>query len=247
MRTILSLFVVLLFVVGCTPDGGDIARDFVEGLGDALEDEFEDEDDEKCVEGEDCYEIDLDLVDEGCELRIVNGRVREVCADDSTEEEINCSDPYLTTIEPLPPGRYPAEVITIGARIEYWACYDSDIAYAYIPRLSEQNSSFFGLPGEDGVFAGGFIPENIDAGVYGDIVDVWEACRVGTQPPLLEGNWVVTEDNQFCYRQDLLPGLINCYPFDAFPDDPATVKQIHRGEVVSTFFFDDDCERLDAE
>ena len=50
MRTIFSLFVVLLFVTSCGPDGGDIARDFVEGLEDVVDDvadEFEEEEQEE--------------------------------------------------------------------------------------------------------------------------------------------------------------------------------------------------------
>ena len=229
MRTILSLFLVLLVVTGCGPDGGDIARDFVEGLGDALEDEFED-DDEECVEGEDCYEIDFDLVDEGCELRIVNGRVREVCADDSTEEEVDCSHPYLTTREPLPAGSHLEEVITarLGS-IEYWECYDSDIAYH-----------------PEGVLNGQYVPENM-GGIYDGIVDVWLACGVGTEPPQFTGNWIVTNNNQFCYRINHFPGIINCYPFESFPDGPATVEQIHQGEVIGRFVFSDNCTLRQAQ
>lgn len=78
MRTILSLFVVLLFVVSCTPDGGDIARDFVEGLGDVIDD-FE----ENCA---DCNGDDFE---------------------DDEEEGIDCSDPVFSTVKPLPEGSNP--------------------------------------------------------------------------------------------------------------------------------------------
>ena len=47
MRAILSFFLVLLFVTGCSPDGGDIVRDFVERIEDALEDGFEEEEEKE--------------------------------------------------------------------------------------------------------------------------------------------------------------------------------------------------------
>ena len=49
MRMILSLFLVLLFVAGCTPEGGEIARNFVEELEEVVE-ELEEEQEEEEID-----------------------------------------------------------------------------------------------------------------------------------------------------------------------------------------------------
>ena len=190
MRTVLSLFLVLLFVTSCGPDGGDIARDFVRGLQDALDEYGE----EEVIEP-------------------------DVFSDDG--EEIDCSDPALTIVEPLPSGTYPS---TVGSTFYYWECATFDIAY--FPPVSSNSH---------GTFIGEF---------YNDAFqDVWQACGVGRQPPSFAGHWVVTENNEFCYRYNALPGAILCYPIENFPSGGTTLEIIHQGEVVGTHFFDYDCQR----
>ena len=194
MRTILSLFLVLLFVTGCGPDGGDIARDFVQGLDDAL-DEYIDE-----------------------------------------EENIDCSDPSFTTLEPLPEGRYPRDVYGFGGRL--WECSTEVIGYI-----------------GNGIFIGQFSLELIGEDFYDLLEDIY-SCRAAERVlpnfgspyrelPDFAGHWVVTDDDRFCYRINYLPGVINCYPYESFPDGPATVEQIHQGEVINRFTLDDYCVSRD--
>ena len=198
MRMILSLFLVLLFVTGCGPDGGDIARDFVEGLEDAL--------------GSD------DISEVG--------------------EDIDCSDPRFTTLEPLPEGRYPEEVTGTGGVGAYWDC-------------SQEIWGYYSDGSSYGNFIGEFYPSTIDEDVY-DVLENIYSCRAAERVlpnfgspyrelPDFAGHWVVTNDNRFCFRTNYLPGVINCYPYESFPDGPATVEQIHQGEVVYRFTLSDDC------
>lgn len=204
MRMILSLFLVLLFVTGCGPDGREIARDFVEGLEDALE-------------------LD-DVYEEG--------------------EDIDCSDPSFTTFEPLPEGRYPEEVTGRGGVGIYWDCAQ-EILFYY-----SDGSSY-------GNFIGEFDLSTIDEDTYGLLEDVY-SCRAAEKVwpnfgspyrelPDFAGRWVVTDDNQFCYRINYLPGVINCYPYESFPDGPVTVEQIHQGEVINRFSLNDSCAPRRAE
>lgn len=107
----------------------------------------------------------------------------------------------------------------------YWECATFDVVY--LPPLSGSNSH--------GTFIGEF---------YNDAFqDVWQACGVGREPPSFAGHWVVTEDNEFCYRYNALPGAVLCYPFENFPSGRTTLEIIHQGEVVGTHFFDYDCQR----
>ena len=131
--------------------------------------------------------------------------------DKLTANEVRCSDPLFTRTEPLPAGTHPETFTTPGN--SYWECPESNERYH-----------------ADGRLSGNFTSN------YQEILDFWNICEVGTRPPNVEGNWVVTEDAFFCGRFDLLPGIVICT--DTETGENGIVIQY--GEVIDSFYDDDE-------
>ena len=94
-----------------------------------------------------------------------------------------CQDPLLTTTAPLPRGCHPSAFSAIGE----------------VP-LEEISGSIQLY--SDGTFTGT---------VYdSEFTELWQYCRVGTQPPNIAGRWVYTYNDEFCMRFDFVPGEVIC-------------------------------------
>lgn len=135
------------------------------------------------------------------------------------EVEIDCSSPVFTRIEPLPPGTHPEGWITAGN--SYWDCDGSEEYYH-----------------ADGTVRGRFTDTSTEE--YDLLLAFWKACRVGTRPPEVVGNWVVANDS-LCIRFDITPGIIGCVDIISEPDgNTATtggnVETIQYGQVVDSSY-----------
>ena len=190
MRLILILCIFaggVCFTASCTPDGGEIARDFLDGL-----------------QGGNCDEI--------CQQ--ARETLREWASGTYYEdEEVNCSDPILSRVEPLPSGNYPEDLIT------------PEGYYSRCPSGKE----FYHA---DGTITAILTDTSTEG--YFQIERVWEACGTGSRPPEITGSWVVT-DNQLCIRFNNFPGFVVCGPYTQM-DQGSTIelKYIQYGEVMQT-------------
>lgn len=137
-----------------------------------------------------------------------------------TEDEVLCSHPVFSTIEPFPlGGTTPPEVVTPPN--SYWQCVDYD--YSLNMRIN----------------ADGTVNGRYTSG-YKAVLDFWNICQVGPQPPEFSGEWIYYPDYEaVCVRDNILPGVIECVSFiysnEAF--------LIHGGEIVDSYYYEDsgDC------
>ncbi len=128
-----------------------------------------------------------------------------------TEDEIDCEDPIFTRTEPLPNGYRPymsivAEEFDDGP-IE---CVQDGLRASLI---------FYG----NGTYNMEILND------YQEALTLWEACRVGTQPPNFRGNWVITSDLDACIREDIIPGIIGCFNLE---EDDSIIRIIQYGEEI---------------
>ena len=135
--------------------------------------------------------------------------------------EVDCSASVLTRTEPLPPGTHPESWITTGN--SYWDC-DGEKQYY----------------NADGTFTGRLADADIRTEEYDLLLTVWRACRVGTRPPEVAGNWVVVDDT-VCIRFDTAPGIIACGDIISEPDGTSStvggdLEVIQYGRVVDSSY-----------
>ena len=146
------------------------------------------------------------------------------------EVEINCSSPVFTRTEPLPSGTHPEGWITTGNN--YWDCDGSKEYYH-----------------ADGTLTGRFTDTSTEE--YKLLLAFWRACRVGTRPPEVAGNWVVVDDN-ICIRFDITPGIIACGGIISEPDGRSAttggdLEVIQYGRVIDSDYAESDTCYLEQE
>ena len=72
------------------------------------------------------------------------------------------------------------------------------------------------------------------------MLTIWRACRVGTRPPEVAGNWVVVDDT-VCIRFDTVPGIVGCGDIISEPDGTSStvggdLEVIQYGRVVDSSY-----------
>ena len=131
---------------------------------------------------------------------------------EDNEEEINCSDPAFSTVEPLPQGTHPRSWVSLSNN--HWNCFELGKTVLRA----------------DGTFIRR--RDNIDVSQY--LAD-WEACGGNTRrPPFFTGEWVITADDQFCERTDLYPGRLYCFNILLEPD-PDDVYNVSFDDEIRDF------------
>ena len=139
MKRVMSLFVVLLFVAGCTPDSNEIINDLVREFRNGF------------------------ALDE--------------------EGEYDCPSGNAS----LPSGSHPDWAITPEG-------YHLDC----------------GRRGKTRLLPGGVYTALTGSETHNDYVEYWEQCRTGTQPPNIQGRWVIYEDVALCLWEDIIPSVFAC-------------------------------------
>ena len=142
-------------------------------------------------------------------------------SDAELQIEVDCSNPVLTSTEPLPPGDHPESWTTKGN--SYWDC-DGEKEYY----------------NADGTFTGRFADTFTRSEEYDLLVTIWRACRIGTRPPEVAGSWVVVDDT-ICIRADTAPGIIGCIDIFSEPDGRSftvggNLETIQYGRVVDSSY-----------
>lgn len=135
-----------------------------------------------------------------------------------TEDEVLCSDPVFSTVEPFPSGGIILPDLVTPPN-SYLQCVDYD--YSLNMRIN----------------ADGTVNGHYTSG-YKAVLDFWNICGVGPQPPEFSGAWVYYPDYEAaCVRDNILPGVIECgsiYSNEVF--------LIHGGEVVDSYYYADSGE-----
>lgn len=145
--------------------------------------------------------------------------------------ELDCSDPVFSRTEPLPSGTHPEGWVTTGS--SYWVC-DGGREYYHA----------------DGTVTGEVTDTFLEE-LNPLLVAFWNACRVGTRPPELSGNWVVA-DEALCVRFDITPGIIICADIISEPDGNSVtrggdVRTIQYGQVIESAYEEADTCYLEGE
>ncbi len=184
---VLFILVVSLAASGCV-DGGEIAADALREFDTYLESKFADQ----YLDASPSADADGD------------GRL--------SEDEVLCSDPVFTTVEPFPPGGIidPEYITPLNT---YFECFSYSSSTNL--RLNADGSI-------DAYYTSGYQAE----------LDLWNLCRVGPQPPEASGAWRYYPSYEAaCIRDDILPGIIACSS-----DYSNEIFLIHGGEEIGSTY-----------
>ena len=135
--------------------------------------------------------------------------------------EIDCQSPAFTYKEPLPQGTQPQWLVNEGT--SYWQCEHGSKRYH-----------------SDGTVSG-----NWRRSEYREMLQFWNVCKVGTEPPSFGGRWVVTQDGSLCESSDMVPGIVSCSTIVSRLGGRIAITGhrlwfLHKGEIVGTAYDYDD-------